>query len=140
MADARTDTGPAADAGPAAGARSLRVRQAAALGAAIVSEVAATLALKAALTEPLWMLVVVPGYLAGFVLLAVCLRLGLPIGVTYGIWGAIGVALTSLLSVAIFGEALTPLAVGGLACIVAGVLTVELGAERARRASAGVLP
>lgn len=45
------------------------MRRVAVLGAAIVSEVAATLALKAALTAPLWMLVVVPGYIAGFVLL-----------------------------------------------------------------------
>lgn len=138
MTDPRPDAGPAAVSGSRPG--SLRVRRVVALGAAIVSEVAATLALKAALTAPLWMMVVVPGYVAGFVLLAVCLRLGLSVGVTYGIWGAIGVALTSLLSTAIFGEALTPLMGVGLACIVAGVLTVELGAERARRGANGALP
>ncbi|WP_375406840.1 DMT family transporter [uncultured Amnibacterium sp.] len=138
MTDPRPDAGPAAESGSRP--KSSRLRPVLALSAAIVSEVAATLALKAALTDPLWMLVVVPGYIAGFVLLAVCLRLGLPVGVTYGIWGAIGVALTSLLSTVIFGEALTPLMGVGLACIVAGVLTVELGAERARRESKGALP
>ena len=103
-----------------------------ALGAAVVVEVAATLALKASLDDPRWLVLVISGYCGSFVLLAVCLRLGLPIGVTYGLWGAAGVVLTALLSALIFAEALTPLMVVGIALIVAGVLVVELGSQRAR--------
>ncbi len=104
------------------------------LGAAVVVEVTATLALKASLDDPRWLVLVVIGYSASFVLLAVCLRLGLPIGVTYGIWGAAGVVLTSLLSALIFAETLTPLMIAGIALIVAGVLVVEIGSQRARAA------
>jgi small multidrug resistance pump len=103
------------------------------LSAAILSEVAGTLALKAALDRPAWYALVVAGYLAAFVLLARCLRLGMAIGVAYGIWGAGGVTLTALLSAALFGEPLTALMGLGIALIIAGVLTVELGAQRAAR-------
>ncbi len=54
-------------------------------------------------------------------------------GSTYGIWGATGVALTALLSAAVFGEDLTPTMVVGLGVIIAGVLLVELGSQRAHR-------
>jgi small multidrug resistance pump len=101
------------------------------LGGAISAEVAATLSLKAALNQPAWYFVVIVGYLAAFVLLAVCLRLGMTIGVVYGIWGAGGVITTALLSAVLFSEPLTLLMAGGMILIIAGVLTVELGAENA---------
>ncbi len=107
-----------------------------ALGAAIVSEVAAALALKAALDHPAWYVLVVAGYLTAFTLLSVCLRLGMPIGVAYGVWGAGGVTLTALLSAVLFAEPLTALMGLGMALIVAGVLTVEMGSQRARREEA----
>jgi small multidrug resistance pump len=103
------------------------------LAAAIGCEVAATLALKAALDRPAWYALVVAGYLAAFGFLAVCLRLGLPIGVAYGIWGAGGVTATAVLSALIYGEPLTALMGLGIALIIAGVLTVELGSQRAAR-------
>ncbi len=74
---------------------------------AIVSEVAATLSLKAAVTTPALYVVVVGGYLASFVFLTFVLKRGMGLGVAYGIWGAIGVALTAVLSAIIFGEAFT---------------------------------
>ena len=103
------------------------------LAAAIGSEVAATLALKAALGQPAWYALVAAGYVAAFGFLAACLRLGMRIGVAYGIWGAGGVALTAVLSAVIFGEPLTALMGLGIALIIAGVLTVEFGAQRAAR-------
>ena len=104
------------------------------LALAIVVEVGATLSLKAALDVPGWYSIVVVGYIGAFVLLTACLRLGLAVGVTYGIWGAGGVTLTALLSAAIFGESLTPLMGLGMALIVGGVLVVELGSQRAEAA------
>lgn len=100
------------------------------LAAAVTVEVVATLALKAALTQPGWYAVVVVGYGSAFGLLAACLRLGMPVGVTYGLWGAAGVTATALLAAAIFAEPLTPVMAAGLALIVAGVLTVEIGSPR----------
>jgi small multidrug resistance pump len=103
------------------------------LAAAIGSEVAATLALKAALDHPAWYALVVAGYVAAFAFLAVCLRLGMQIGVAYGIWGAGGVTVTAVLSAVIYGEPLTALMGLGIALIIAGVLTVELGSQHAQR-------
>jgi small multidrug resistance pump len=49
------------------------------------------------------------------------------IGVAYGIWTAVGVALTALLSRRLFAEPLTRTMVVGLALIVAGVVLLEAG-------------
>lgn len=97
---------------------------------AIVSEVAATLSLKAAVTTPALYIVVVSGYLASFVFLTFVLKRGMGLGVAYGIWGAIGVALTAVLSAIIFGEAFTAVMGIGMVCIIAGVLLVEMGSHR----------
>lgn len=102
------------------------------LGAAIACEVTGSLSLKGALDQPALYAVVVIGYLGAFVFLARTLKAGLPLGVAYGIWGATGVALTAGLAALIFGEPLTPLMGAGIAVIIAGVLCVELGSQRAR--------
>lgn len=103
------------------------------LAVAIVSEVVASLALKAALNEPLWYLLVAVGYIAAFGGLTVAMRRGMSLGVAYGIWGAMGVALTAVGATVLFGEPLTPVMVVGLSLIVLGVLIVELGAQQAQR-------
>ena len=104
------------------------------LAGAIVTEVSGSLALKAAITAPLWYIVVAVGYIAAFVFLNLALRRRMPLGVAYGIWGAIGVALTAGLSALIFGEALGLLSWVGMALVIVGVLVVELGSQAAQRA------
>jgi len=101
------------------------------LGAAIVSEVAGSLALKAALGHAGWYLLVVIGYTAAFVLILRAMRAGLGLGVAYGIWGAMGVALTALFGALLFGEIITDVMVLGLVLVVGGVLLVQLGSQRA---------
>jgi small multidrug resistance pump len=86
---------------------SSRSRRGVLLTGAIVAEVTASLSLKAALDGPAFYLIVVGGYLAAFALLAATLRAGMPLGTAYGIWGAVGVALTALLSWVFFGEPIT---------------------------------
>lgn len=99
------------------------------LSAAIAAEVSGTLSLRmAALGQRAYYAVVVAGYGAAFVLLALTLDRGLALGVAYGIWAASGVALTAIASKVLFGEPLTPLMLGGIALIMTGVLVVELGA------------
>jgi small multidrug resistance pump len=110
------------------------------LSGAIVTEVSASLSLKAALEHPAWYVVVVLGYGSAFVFLALVLRAGMPLGVAYGVWGAIGVALTAGLAALIFGEALTPLMLVGIALVMAGVLAVEIGSQRAVAAQAAARP
>jgi small multidrug resistance pump len=108
------------------------------LAGAIVTEVAGSLSLKGALDQPLLYIVVAVGYLVAFTLLTLVLRAGIPIGVAYGIWRALGVALTALLSAAIFAEPLTPLMLVGMALVIAGVLCVEVGSQRAERGDADI--
>lgn len=100
------------------------------LAGAIASEVAASLSLKAALGNPLLFVISAVGYAIAFTLLAAVLRRGLPLGVAYGIWAAMGVALTALLAAAIFHEPLTPMMLGGIALVVGGVLCVEIGSHQ----------
>ena len=95
---------------------------------AILTEVAATLALRvAAAGRRRWYAVVLVGYVASFALLALALREGLGIGVAYGIWAALGVALTAVLSHLLFREPLTRVMALGLALIIAGVVLLEAG-------------
>jgi small multidrug resistance pump len=51
--------------------------------------------------------------------------------VAYGVWSALGIAATALLSAVIFDERLTGTLLVGLVAIVAGVLVVEIGSHRA---------
>ena len=74
---------------------------------------------------------VVLGYAGAFTCLTVVLRLGMPLGVAYGLWAASGVALTAMLSSVIFHEPVTVLMGIGLALIMGGVLCVEIGAQNA---------
>jgi small multidrug resistance pump len=108
------------------------------LAGAILTEVAGTLGLRAFQDHPGWLALVVPGYLASFVFLSAVLRAGMPIGVAYGIWGACGTALTAILAAVIFGEPFTLPVVVGIGLIIAGVLVVELGSQRAESARRAV--
>lgn len=107
------------------------MRRWALLAGAIATEVTGTLALRAFQDQRLWLIVVVAGYLASFVLLTRVLRAGVPVGVAYGIWAASGTALTAVLASVIFGEPFTTPIVIGIGLIIAGVLMVELGSHPA---------
>lgn len=99
------------------------------LAVAIVSEVVATLALRAALDHGAWFLLVAAGYLAAFALLGAVLAAGMPVGVAYGIWSASGVALTAVLAALVFDDPLTLRMSLGIALVIGGVLLVELGSH-----------
>ncbi|UQN29208.1 DMT family transporter [Brachybacterium kimchii] len=94
---------------------------------AIGAEVTASLSLKGALERPALYALVLVGYVGAFIALALVLREGMPLGVAYGVWGASGVALTAIMSLILFGEALTAPMIIGIVLVIAGVLCVELG-------------
>ncbi len=98
---------------------------------AITTEVAGTLSLRASQDSRLWLVVVVVGYSASFVLLSRVLRAGMPVGVAYGIWGALGTAITAVAAAVIFGEPFTGPILLGIGLIIAGVLLVEFGSHAA---------
>jgi small multidrug resistance pump len=100
----------------------------AALTAAILLEVVATICLRASegFRKRIWIIPVTLGYLASFSLLWLTLKLGMHVGIAYGIWTACGVALVAVAARVLFAEPLTWLMVAGIALIVGGVLTIEM--------------
>ncbi|MEU1525424.1 SMR family transporter [Nocardia rhamnosiphila] len=106
------------------------------LAIAIVAEVAATLALRAAIDHPWWAILTVAGYSGAFAALAAVLRTGMPIGVVYGIWSAAGVAATAILGTVLFAEPFTLLIGLGIAVVIGGVILVETGAHAENDAEA----
>ena len=98
------------------------------LAGAIGIEVFATLGLRASdgLRVKAWIAPVVLGYLASFYLLWLTLRLGMPVGIAYGVWTACGVALVAVIARYVFDDPLTVKMMIGIGLIVSGVLTIEL--------------
>ena len=97
------------------------------LAIAILSEVAATSALKAAEGFTRWgpSLLVVVGYASAFYFLSLTLRT-IPLGVAYAIWSGVGVALVSLVGWLIYHQTLGAGALIGIGLIVAGVVLLNL--------------
>jgi small multidrug resistance pump len=110
------------------------------LAGAIVTEVAGTLALRGALDHTWLYAVTAVGELTSFFLLIKVLQTGMPLGVVYGIWSALGVAATAVLSYLLFDEAFTSLMVVGLVLIIGGVVTVEIGSHPDREAEPAGVP
>jgi len=99
------------------------------LAGAIVTEVAGTLALRGAVDRPWLYVVTAAAYVASFLALVSLLKGGLPLGVVYGTWSGLGVALTAGLSSVLFDESFTAPMVLGLALIVCGVVLIEAGSH-----------
>ena len=99
------------------------------LAAAIVGEIAATVSLKLSdgFSRPWPSAVVVVGYAIAFTALSRALKLGMPVGVAYAVWSAIGVAAVAIIGWRFLGETLNPTMVVGLVLIIGGVVTLELG-------------
>jgi small multidrug resistance pump len=97
------------------------------LGIAIVSEVIATSALKAAegFTQLIPSIIVTVGYAAAFYFLSLTLRT-IPIGVTYAIWSGVGLALISIVGWVVYQQKLDAATLLGIGLIVSGVLVIHL--------------
>ena len=98
------------------------------LATAIVTEVGATVALRASdgFRKKVWIVPAVVGFLTSFCLLWLTLSFGVAVGIVYGIWTACGVALVAVVARFLFGDPLTPKMAVGMGFIMAGVLTIEL--------------
>ena len=98
-----------------------------ALAGAILTEVAATLSLRAShgFVKKPGVIPVIVGYIVSFGMLSLSLSLGMPVGIAYGVWSACGVALVAVLAKFLFAEPLTWLMGAGIALIIAGVVTIE---------------
>lgn len=97
------------------------------LAIAIISEVAATAALKSSdgFTNLVPSIIVVVGYAAAFYFLSLVLKT-IPVGVAYAIWSGAGIILISVIGLAIFGQKLDFPAIVGMALIVAGIVVMNV--------------
>src|SRR5215213_8523631 len=64
--------------------------------------------------------------LAGFVFLLGRALQVLPVGTAYAVWTGIGAAGTAVVGVALFGETLGPVRIGGIALVLAGIAALKL--------------
>lgn len=98
------------------------------VGAAIVSEVTATLSLRGShgLTRLGPTLLVAAGYIGAFVLLALALK-SLDVGPVYAVWSGLGTVGAIAGGAVIYGERVTPAVLVGAALIVTGVAVLYLG-------------
>lgn len=96
------------------------------LGIAIVSEVIATSALKAAdgFTQLVPSIIVVLGYAAAFYFLSLTLRF-IPIGITYAVWSGVGIVLVALIGWFAYRQPLDIAAIIGIGFIVTGVMILN---------------
>lgn len=97
------------------------------LAIAIVGEVIATSALKAAngFSALLPSILVVIGYGIAFYYLSLSLKT-IPIGVSYAIWSGVGVVAVSIIGWIFYKQALDIAAMLGMAMILGGVLVIHL--------------
>jgi small multidrug resistance pump len=102
------------------------------LAAAIAAEVTGTISLKlsAGFTKLSPSIVVVAAYTVAFVLMAQVLKTGMPVGVVYAVWAAIGVALVALIGALFLGERMNLTMIVGLVLVIAGVVLLEMGVQR----------
>jgi small multidrug resistance pump len=100
------------------------------LSFAIASEVVGTTALRASNDwdggkRLLGYAIVFVGYALSFWLLALVLR-KLDLGIAYAVWAGVGTAITAVIGVALFGEAVTAVKVGCILLIIGGVVGLNL--------------
>ncbi len=102
------------------------------LAVAIVAEVIATTALRAAdgFTQ-LWpSLISIIGYVVAFYFLSLTLR-SMPVGIAYAIWSGVGIVLISLAGWLIYKQLLDLPALIGMGLIMAGVIVINLFSKTA---------
>lgn len=94
---------------------------------AIVAEVVATSALKAAngFTNLAPSIIVAVGYAAAFYFLSLTLRT-LPVGIAYAIWSGLGIVLISIAGWVVYRQALDLPSMIGMALIIAGVVVINV--------------
>ncbi|WP_019806589.1 DMT family transporter [Saccharomonospora halophila] len=99
------------------------------LAVAIAAEVTGTVSLKLSdgFSKLLPSLVVIVSYGLAFVLLGRVLALGMPVGVAYAVWAALGVALVALIGALFLGETMNVPMILGLLLVIGGVVLLELG-------------
>jgi small multidrug resistance pump len=102
------------------------------LSVAIVAEVIATTALRAAdgFTVLVPSIISIVGYVIAFYFLSLTLR-GMSVGVAYAIWSGVGIVLISLAGWVVYRQMLDMPAIVGMGLIMAGVMVINLFSKTA---------
>jgi small multidrug resistance pump len=98
---------------------------------AIAAEVIAAIATRFSdgFTKLLPTVIAITGVVGAYYLLSLALARGMGIGVAYGIWAALGVTFVALVGAIFLGDKLTWIQFVGVALVIGGVLSLELGGQ-----------
>lgn len=101
------------------------------LFAAIASELTGAIATRFSdgFSKPLPTILAIIGVVGAYYLLSLVLARGMSIGVAYAIWAACGVALVAIIGAVFLGDRLTWIQATGIALVIAGVVSLELGGQ-----------
>jgi small multidrug resistance pump len=96
---------------------------------AIVAEIVATSSLKASagFSKLIPSVVVVLGYGLSFWWFSIALKLGVPVGISYAVWSAVGTVGVILVGRFVYGESVSMLQYAGVAVVLAGVAMINIG-------------
>lgn len=102
------------------------------LGIAIIAEVIATSALKAAngFNVLVPSIITVTGYVVAFFFLSLTLKT-MPVGVAYAIWSGLGIVAVSVIAFVLYKQVLDLPAILGMGLILVGVLVINLFSKTA---------
>ncbi|MEQ1609487.1 MAG: multidrug efflux SMR transporter [Hyphomonadaceae bacterium] len=80
------------------------------------------------LSKPVETTVAIVAMIASFIVLSLAMK-SLPLGTAYTIWTGIGAVGAFLIGIAVLGEAATPMRIGSVVLILAGIIGLKLASE-----------
>ena len=111
------------------------------LGLAIITEVIGTLSMKYASVsgDSAGMIVMYIMIASSYILLSMAVK-KVALGVAYALWEGIGILIITTFSVMWFHESLSPLTLGGLALLIAGITLIKYGTKKVQKKQPAAKP
>lgn len=111
------------------------------LGLAIITEVTGTLSMKYASVSggSAGMIVMYIMIASSYILLSMAVK-KVALGVAYALWEGIGILIITTFSVMWFHESLSPLKLGGLALLIAGITLIKYGTKKVQKKQPAAKP
>ncbi|EMQ4855125.1 multidrug/spermidine efflux SMR transporter subunit MdtJ [Morganella morganii] len=111
------------------------------LGLAIITEVIGTLSMKYASVSggSAGMIVMYIMIASSYILLSMAVK-KVALGVAYALWEGIGILFITAFSVMWFHESLSPLKLGGLALLIAGITLIKYGTKKVQKKQPAAKP
>ena len=111
------------------------------LGLAIITEVIGTLSMKYASVSggSAGMIVMYIMIASSYILLSMAVK-KVALGVAYALWEGIGILIITTFSVMWFHQSLSPLKLGGLALLIAGITLIKYGTKKVQKKQPAAKP